>query len=140
VLEETQARLRVESNGAREALTLWAGRTMNSSSVYVSHVITPHVLSDHSSLTVPFDERAHIATYLRQEQLLAVADLHTHPRAAFLSDADQRRPLSRRDGFFAVVVPDFASGGAGVGWRFYVSKSGVWSEVSATDTVDGWAC
>ncbi len=79
-----------------------------------------------------------IAEYLRSERLLAFGDLHTHPGRAFLSDADRNRPFSQRDGFLAVVIPDFAAGAPGVGWRFYEVRSGIWDEIAPQESIDGW--
>lgn len=138
VLEATQEVLRTESDGSREALTLWAGRPRDASTVLVSHVITPVVEADHDWLTISLLERTAIAAYLRREQLLAVADIHTHPEAAFLSDIDRQRPFSSRDGFYAFVIPNFATDAPGDGWRCYVAFDGDWREVPKKDAVNDW--
>ncbi len=138
VLETTQDVLRTESNGSREALTIWAGRPRDATTVLVSHVITPVVEADHDWLTISLPERTAIATYLRGEQLLAVADIHTHPEAAFLSKIDRRRPFSSRNGFYALVIPNFATDPPAAGWRCYVAIDGDWREVPLLDAVNGW--
>jgi proteasome lid subunit RPN8/RPN11 len=138
VLEVTQDVLRTQSDGTREALTLWAGRPNGNSTLVVSHVITPVVVADHDWLTISLPECTAIAAFLRNEQLLAVADIHTHPKAAFLSEIDRRRPFSDRNGFYALVVPNFAAGSPGQGWRCYIVGDGNWAEVPLQDAVDGW--
>jgi hypothetical protein len=75
---------------------------------------------------------------LRREKLLAFADLHTHPRKAFLSAADQARPFSSRPGFYSVVIPNFASGTPGCGWRAYQAVDGTWKEISCRDQFAPW--
>jgi len=117
---------------------LWAGRPADSKSAIVSHLILPAFVSSHDFLTIPKEERVAIAEYLRSERLLAFGDLHTHPGRAFLSDADRNRPFSQRDGFLAVVIPDFAAGAPGVGWRFYEVRSGIWDEIAPQESIDGW--
>jgi proteasome lid subunit RPN8/RPN11 len=46
----------------------------------------------------------------RAEGLTVVADIHTHPGAAFQSEADRRNPMIARAGHLAVIVPNFAHG------------------------------
>jgi proteasome lid subunit RPN8/RPN11 len=45
----------------------------------------------------------------RAKQLTVVADIHTHPGAAFQSDADRMNPMVAQPGHIAVIVPDFAA-------------------------------
>lgn len=44
----------------------------------------------------------------RESGLAVVADVHTHPGAAWQSDADRRHPMVAMPGHFAIIVPDFA--------------------------------
>ena len=132
LLEFTQRQLRSLSGGTREALVVWAGRVHRRGAL-VTHVITPETCAHYDYLTVPSGTRAELATYLRREDLLLFADLHTHPTVAFLSRADRARPLSIRPGFYAIVVPEFAIGPAGSGWRWYESTGTDWEEVTCDD-------
>jgi proteasome lid subunit RPN8/RPN11 len=136
--EATQDALRIGSAGRRESIVIWAGRPLSATSVDVTHLVLPVFESSARHLVIPQPERAILAEYLRDERLLAFADLHTHPEDAFLSEADKARPFSARDGFFAVVVPDFARHPPGQGWRFYTARAGSWSEVPGRKAVDGW--
>jgi hypothetical protein len=132
LLDFTQRQLRSLSAGTREALVVWAGRVHRGEAL-VTHVITPEACAHYDHLTVPSGTRAELATYLRREDLLMFADLHTHPTAAFLSRADRAKPLSIRPGFYAIVIPDFAVGPAGSGWRCYESTGTDWEEVNRND-------
>jgi hypothetical protein len=136
VLEATQQALRLGSAGVREAIVLWAGRSAGEHVAVISHLILPVFHSRRNFLTIPQPERLELAAYLRAEGLLAFADLHTHPEEAFLSAADEARPFSRKDGFYAVVIPAFAAGHPGVDWRFFQSRSGRWSEVAWAGVLD----
>ncbi len=138
LLDATQTALRDGSAGRRESTVLWAGRPLDGSTALVSHLLLPAFRSRRDFLTIPMDERIAIAGYLRSERLLAFADLHTHPRRAFLSEPDRARPFSRRDGFYAVVIPDFGTRDAGAGWRFYEACTGDWHEVEPSGRVDAW--
>lgn len=129
VLEFTQHQLQSLSARTRESLVVWAGQPQGHAA-QVTHVITPEACADRDHLTLPSRARAELASYLRREGLLLFVDLHTHPGPAFLSQADRARPLSVRHGFYSVVVPDFATGSPGSGWRCYESTGSDWEEVS----------
>lgn len=45
----------------------------------------------------------------RERKLTVVADIHTHPGAAFQSEADRKNPMVARPGHIAIIVPDFAA-------------------------------
>lgn len=45
----------------------------------------------------------------REKGLTVVADLHTHPGAAFQSGSDRNNPMVARAGHIAIIVPDFAA-------------------------------
>lgn len=134
----TQDALRLGSDGRREAIVLWAGRAGRDGVAVISHLLMPRFVSRRDFLTIPQDERVELARYLRAEGLLAFADLHTHPRQAFLSDADIARPFSVRDGFYAAVIPDFAVRAPGEGWRFYEAQARIWTEIDPKERIDGW--
>ena len=138
LLKATQAALRDASSGTRESTVLWAGRPIDDSTALVSHLLLPIFRSRRDFLTIPKEERIKVAAYLRREGLLAFGDLHTHPSRAFLSDPDRDRPFSQRDGFYAIVIPDFGTRAEGVGWRFYQARAGDWHEVEPARRIDGW--
>jgi proteasome lid subunit RPN8/RPN11 len=45
----------------------------------------------------------------RARGLTVVADIHTHPGAAFQSHSDRTNPMVARDGHIAIIAPDFAA-------------------------------
>jgi hypothetical protein len=138
MLAASQVALRAASDGRREAIVLWAGRANDNGDAAISHLLLPQFVSRRDFLTIPQDERAQVAAYLRAEGLLAFADLHTHPRRAFLSQADVAAPFSIRDGFYAAVIPNFAVGKPGAGWRVYEVRARSWLEIDPTERIDGW--
>jgi hypothetical protein len=127
--------LRAASEGRREAICLWAGRPTADGRAVITHLIVPLFESTAYWLTVPPKERLIVAEFLRSERLLMFADVHTHPEEAFLSPLDRARPFSVRDGFYAGVVPDFASGELGEGWRLYEVLGGTWRGVEMMERV-----
>jgi len=133
----TQEVLRAASDNRHEAICLWAGRAGGHGRAVITHLIEPLFESTAVWLTVPPQERLIIADFLRSERLLMFADVHTHPEEAFLSPLDRARPFSVRDGFYAGVVPDFALGDFGIGWRLYEVIGGQWRGVEMTERVIG---
>jgi len=139
VLGGTQEALRTASAGRREALVLWAGRPVGGGAL-ITHVIAPEFDSGYDYLDVTGAVRAEVAAVLRRERLLVFADLHTHPHQAFLSVADQISPYSTLTGFHAIVIPDFATGAPGVGWRLYTYTGSVWKEQDCVRCISSWPC
>lgn len=136
LLAATQAELRQRSDLRREALVLWAGRP-SQDAIDVTHLVLPRFISRRDYLTLPASERHRLVDWLRQNELLVFCDLHTHPGRAFLSAADIAAPFSSRDGFYAIVVPDFASGATAAGWRMYEARDGRWAEVLLRERIRG---
>lgn len=137
VLVGTQEALRTGSAGSREALVLWAGRPVKDGAL-ITHVIAPEFDSGYDYLDVTGAVRAEVAAVLRRERLLVFADLHTHPHQAFLSSADQISPYSNLRGFHAIVIPDFATGAPGAGWRLYTYTGSVWKEQDCARCISSW--
>jgi hypothetical protein len=138
LLTGTQGALRDGSDGIRESTVLWAGQPLDGGAIFVSHLVLPTFIGSYDFLTIPLEERIAVAGFLRSAGLLAVADLHTHPAEAFLSEPDRARPFSQRDGFYAIVIPDFAAGEPGTGWRCYEARNADWHEVEMKERVDAW--
>jgi len=82
-------------------------------------------------------ERLAALEFVRREGLLIFADLHTHPGAAFLSEADRARPFGSKEGFYAIVVPEFAAAAAPEGWAMYEARAGEWFPVDVSERIAG---
>ncbi len=124
----TQEELAAASDGRREAIVLWAGRPTADGAALITHLLMPAFESDFDRLVVPPRVRHELALWLRRERLLVFADLHDHPHRAFLSEADVVAPFSSKDGFYAVVIPDFATGEPLQGWHGYEALGGHWHQ------------
>lgn len=136
-LSRTQEELRSLSGGVRESLVLWAGQRASEDAANITHVLSLDCPATELRLVVPMSERLAALEFVRSEGLLIFADLHTHPGAAFLSDADRARPFGSKDGFYAIVVPEFAAGDAPDGWAMYEARSGAWFSVDVSERVAG---
>jgi len=45
----------------------------------------------------------------RRSKLAVIADVHTHPGAAWQSESDRRHPMIAQPGHVAMILPDFAA-------------------------------
>lgn len=136
-LARTQDELRTVSDGVRESLVLWAGRPTPDNAAEITHVLSLNCPASELRLVVPLSERIAALEFVRRERILIFADLHTHPAAAFLSETDRARPFGSKDGFYAIVVPEFARGTATDGWAMYEARSGGWYSVDVSERIAG---
>lgn len=134
-LARTQDELRSLSAGVRESLVLWAGRPTDEGDAEITHLLSLDCPASDLRLVVPLPERLAALEFVRGEGLLIFADLHTHPTTAFLSEADRARPFGSKDGFYAIVVPDFATGPAPDGWAMYEVRAGNWHSVDVSERI-----
>jgi proteasome lid subunit RPN8/RPN11 len=137
LLSATSAALREAGAGGREGLVLWAGRPDGGESVLISHLIEPEAEGEEDWLRVTIAARAEVLALLRADDLLVVADVHSHPFAAFLSPVDAHHPYSARIGHLAVVVPDLGRGTDMDGWRAFEFSPEGWIERDLGEVIDG---
>ena len=135
LLEQSARLLRDLSADRREAVILWAG-VPGSHTVTVSRIVVPQYTSTLVRFEVPLEERRKLAERLGEHGEIVLAQLHTHPGAAFHSAADDRLALPRHTGAISIVVPCFAED-----WRGNLGETsvnihrggGVWSELSDSE-------
>jgi len=106
------AELRQRSAGYRESGAFLLGKAIGSRRQVLQFVyydeIEPHCLDQGY---VIFDGTGYGALWslCHKTGLQVVADIHTHPRAAYQSSSDRDHPMIATRGHIAVIVPDFAS-------------------------------
>jgi len=66
------------------------------------------------------DAFAKLWAICREKNLTVVADVHTHPGAAFQSSSDRTNPMVARPGHIAIIIPDFAR------WPIPLGRLGVY--------------
>jgi hypothetical protein len=94
--------------GARgeELFLVWAGTLFGSTAV-VSSVVVPKAASGALHGEIPPDIAGRVFESLDSRDLVALAQVHSHPARAFLSHIDEERPLFALRGFLSIIVPDF---------------------------------
>lgn len=107
VIDQTEVMLRRHGNCGEEGIGLWAG-TPAGGDGFVSTLITPRVSSQgrfHGELSA--ETMAAVISCLDELDLVLLAQIHSHPREAYLSGIDAERPAIAVAGFISIVVPDF---------------------------------
>jgi hypothetical protein len=136
IVEATIDLLRDAARDAGEGIVLWAGRPDGSGLIPITHVIQPDAVAAHNWLRLDPAARLEVVQYLRAQDVVAVADVHSHPFEAFLSPIDRAAPYSSKSGHIAIVVPDLARGDGVAGWRLFEFDGTTWVECSWGDIVD----
>jgi hypothetical protein len=92
-------------------MALWAGE-LDAAVFHVRAVIIPQQQghrTDHGlAVSVPGEELHRINMWLRAQRLRLIAQIHSHPTAAYHSETDDRYAIVTALGSFSLVVPDFA--------------------------------
>jgi hypothetical protein len=71
---------------------------------------------------------------LADSGLRLIAQIHSHPREAYHSDADDRYAIVTADGGLSLVVPDFGRAAADPAeWAVYRLTNGRWRELSSDE-------
>ena len=106
IIDHTELVLRQAGSCSEEGFVLWAG-TLAGNHAHVSSLVVPTISAGARHGEVSADSTARILTGLDERDLVPIAQLHTHPREAFLSPTDRIRPLVAVPGFFSIVIPNF---------------------------------
>ena len=132
LLQESAVTLRSMSGGVRESVILWTG-TAGDEEALVRRIAVPRQSASAKHFDVPLDERLKLAQRLLASGEKLLVQLHTHPRQAFHSLADDQLALPRHTGALSIVIPNFASRWSGDLCDTSVNRhlgGGVWEELS----------
>lgn len=106
-----------------EALALFAGQR-DGASFYVRETILPYQtsykLENGLMYAVEGEELFRINTWLFNQRMQLIAQIHSHPREAYHSVTDDRYPIVDTYGGISIVVPNFAIGPVNIeSWVIY---------------------
>jgi hypothetical protein len=73
---------------------------------------------------VPLDDVLALGERVAKRGWYVLAQVHTHPGAAFHSPVDDQFPISNKPGFISIVVPNFARNRVEVGWAWFLLEGG----------------
>ncbi len=92
-------------------MVLWAG-TLADATFQVTQLIVPEQrglrTADGVCVVVDGDELHKLNVHLFEHQLMLIAQLHSHPGAAYHSETDDNYAVATNIGCFSLVIPDFA--------------------------------
>ena len=90
-----------------EEFLVWAGSLMGDDA-FVSTLVRPRARTGylHGEIEAPIVARLFNA--LDTRDLVPLAQVHSHPRGAGISNTDRERPIVAQRGFLSIIVPHFA--------------------------------
>jgi len=106
IVDHTELVLRQAGVHGDEGFAIWAG-TIAGGDVYVATLVVPRASGGSTHGEISAETTASVLNALDERDLVPVMQLHSHPRAAFLSDEDAIRPLVAVPGFISAVIPSF---------------------------------
>lgn len=108
VVEHTLAFLR-ESGADRsaEGVALWLGQRLDDG-ITVTEAYIPGQIAAEDYFRIPPDSMAALLRHLGEKRKFIAAQVHSHPREAFHSYADDTWAIVRHVGALSIVVPEFA--------------------------------
>lgn len=97
----------LQAAGERECALLWLGRREKNVQKIVD-VYRPEQIATVDYFEIPRNGMAALMARLRVDGLYVVSQVHTHPKEAFHSYADDRWAIVRHVGALSIVLPHFA--------------------------------
>jgi hypothetical protein len=133
IVERSQRVLKAASENGGEAFAVWVGEISGSGAIVFDVWALP-AESAELHARVSFREVLSLSDQVAKRSWFVLAQLHTHPGAAFHSDTDDRFPISNQSGFISIVVPGSGRREAGVGWAWFeLLGQGTWRELDASE-------
>jgi len=136
-VQETIAFLKKQGNREQEGVILWAGRLNALECQVEPHPLIPVQVTTRRSYRIPTEESFRIIAYLGAQGLVVPIQVHSHPREAFHSEADDEFAFVQHRNGISIVLPDFADCSVAefpYCARFYYLKVGTqWIEMSAQE-------
>jgi hypothetical protein len=133
LVSETVSTLRRYGDHGCEGLVFWVGR-MDGTSCHVEQVLNPPQQSIKSEEGVGYfitsETLLNLNKFLSSTGMRLIAQVHSHPRDAYHSAADDRYCIVTVEGGLSIVVPNFGSGPASLlGWAIYRLSQGRWHQL-----------
>lgn len=100
----THEHLRAKGQELSEGVVLWLGTF---EPPMITRAVVPEQKTSAGRFQVPLHARQQLTRELAGSGQVLVAQVHSHPGAAFHSDVDDTESIPRRVGAFSLVIPDF---------------------------------
>lgn len=137
VIDTTIQALRIFGRRHLECLVLWLG-SVEPGRARVVRAFVPEQRSvadeDGLGYFVSGETLFELNRALAETGLRLIAQVHSHPSAAYHSAADDRYAIVTADGGFSLVVPNFGRAPAHpTNWAVYRLSQGEWQELSTQE-------
>lgn len=109
VVDATLAALRTGGLEGVERVVFWLGRRTTDGNADIAEVLVPAQEAAADYFRIPPDSMIALMTHLRRNRLVLLAQVHSHPREAFHSAADDKWAVVRHEGGLSIVVPWFGA-------------------------------
>ena len=136
VMKVTERFLQERGRRGSEGLVLWAGREVSHRRLAITRYLIPQQEASALHFDVPEEEMKRILSELTKAGERLLVQIHSHPRDAFMSEADIRSPVVSHRGALSIVVPNYRS----LQFRtladakvFIYRAYGDWPELDSTD-------
>lgn len=133
ILRATLEAMQPAGRDRRESVALWLGEP-RSDAVRIARVHVPAQHATGDSFQIPRESVAALLDLVNRTGLGVAAQVHTHPKEAFHSLADDHWAIVRHQGAISIVLPNFAlKTEVGTFWKdavlFQLSAANEWSLV-----------
>jgi hypothetical protein len=141
LVEKTLAHLKDGGRNGSECVVLWLG-VRNQEEISVQEAYRPLQIAEPDMFRIPPEGMDALKATLRLRRLMVAAQVHSHPKEAFHSFADDRWAIVRHEGALSLVLPGFALRATPTsfldGAKVYrLSARNAWSEISESE-VGSW--
>lgn len=132
--------LRARGAEGHEGVGFWAGSACGDR-FDVSAALIPDQLSERSKhglmVVVTGDALFRMNVWLHRNHLTLIAQLHSHPGAAYHSDTDDNLAVVTQVGALSIVVPDYARGPLALDAAavYRLDASGRWKRLQTVETM-----
>ena len=107
IVQDTLGELQTAGRRRSECVILWLGQR-DFQGITVARMWKPEQEADRGYFLIPEKSVDRLMAELRKERLMIAAQVHTHPKLAFHSAADDKWAIVRHVGALSLVVPHYA--------------------------------
>jgi len=109
IVAGTLASLREAGRDGRERVVLWLSPRGETAEYTIAEFFVPRQETAEDYFRIPPDSMRELMAHLRDRRLSLRAQVHSHPKDAFHSRADDKWAIVRHEGALSIVVPRFAA-------------------------------
>jgi hypothetical protein len=137
LIETTLKHLQDSGRKGVECVVLWLGERQGQS-IFVREAYRPAQIAERDMFRIPPEGMDAIKALIRARRLMVAAQVHSHPKRAFHSFADDRWAIVRHEGALSLVLPRFATSTTAASFNvdvklFRLSISNEWLEIPRSE-------